>query len=73
MNRIAEAVYKEQILPSPVSSHLAAHSRQVETTNTEGAPCQLDLGLCNRLGSPTAHSGQAQTTNAKKGSLAGWT
>ena len=59
----------EQILPSPVSSHLAAHSRQAQTTNAEGAPCQLDFGLCNGLGSPTAHSGQAQTTNAKRAPL----
>ena len=64
-----EAVYKEQILPSSVSSHLAAHSRQPQTANAEGAPCWLDLGLCNRLGSPTAHSGQAQTTNAKRAPL----
>ena len=73
MNRIflikAEAVYKEQILPSPVSSHLAAHLRQAQTTNAEGAPCQLDLGLCNGLHSPTAHSGQAQTTNAERAPL----
>ena len=52
-------------MPSTVSSHLAAHSRQAQTTNAEGAPCWLDLGLCYGLGSPTAHSGQAQTTNAE--------
>ena len=62
-------MYKEQILPSPVSSHLAAHSRQAQTTNAEGAPCRLDLGLCNGLGSQTAHSIQAQTTNAKRAPL----
>ena len=33
-------------MPSPVSSHLAAHLRQAQTTNAEGAPCRLDLGLC---------------------------
>ena len=32
----AEAVYKEQILPSPVSSYLAAQLRQAQTTNVEG-------------------------------------
>ena len=53
-------------MPSPVSSHLAAHLRQAQTTNAEGAPCWLNLGLCNGLGSPTAHLGQAQTTNAKR-------
>ena len=52
-------------MPSPVSSHLAAHSRQAQTTNAEGAPCQLDFGLCYGLGSPTAPSRQAQTTNAE--------
>ena len=52
-------------MPSPVSSHLAAHLRQAQTTNAEGAPCWLDLCLCNGLDSPTALSGQAQTTNAK--------
>ena len=56
-------------MPSPVSSHLAAHLRQAQTTNAEGAPCQLDLGFCNGLGSPTAHLGQAQTTNAKRAPL----
>ena len=56
-------------MPSPVSSHLAAHSRQAQTTNAEGAPCWLDIGLCNRLGSPTTHLGQAQTTNAKRAPL----
>ena len=56
-------------MPSPVSSHLAAHFRQAQTTNAEGAPCQLDLGLCYRLGSPTAPLGQAQTTNAKRAPL----
>ena len=56
-------------MSSPVSSHLAAHLRQAQTMNAEGAPCQLDLGLCYRLGSPTAHSGQAQTTNAKRAPL----
>ena len=56
-------------MPSPVSSHLAAHSSQAQTTNAEGAPCWLDLGLCDRLGSLTAHSGQAQTTNAKRAPL----
>ena len=35
----------------------------------EGAPCWLDLGLCYGLGSPTAHLGQAQTTNAKRAPL----
>ena len=53
-------------MPSPVSSHLAVHSRQAQTTNAEGVPCQLDLGLCYRLGLPTAPLGQAQTTNAKR-------
>ena len=67
MNKIlkAEAVYKEQILLSLVISHLAAHLRQAQTTNAEGAPCWLDLGPCYRLGSPTAHLRQAQTTNAE--------
>ena len=59
----------EQILSSPVSSHLAGHSRQAQTTSAEGAPCWLDLGLCNELGSPTAYSGQAETTNAKRAPL----
>ena len=56
-------------MPSPVSSHLAAQLRQAQTSNAEGAPCQLDLGLCYRLGSPTAHLRQAQTTNAGEGTL----
>ena len=56
-------------MPSPVSSHLAAHSRQAQTTNAEGEPCWLDLGLCYGLGSPTAPLGQAQTTNAKRAPL----
>ena len=49
---------------SPVSSHLAAHLRQAQTTNAEGAPCWLDLGLCYGLVSPTVHLRQAWTTNA---------
>ena len=56
-------------MPSPVSSHLAAHLRQAQTTNAEEVPCQMDLGLCYGLGSPTAHLGQAQTTNAKRAPL----
>ena len=56
-------------MASPVSSHLAAHLRHSQTTNAEGAPCWLDLGLCYGLGSPTAPLGQAQTTNAKKAPL----
>ena len=52
-------------MPSPVSSHLAAHSRQAQTTNAEGVPCWLNLGLCYGLGCPTAHLGQTQTTNAE--------
>ena len=56
-------------MPNPVSSHLAAHLRQAQTTNAEGAPCWLDLGLCDGLGSPTVHLGQAQTTNAKRAPL----
>ena len=56
-------------MPSPVSSHLAAHLRQAQTTNAEGAPWQLDLGLCYGLGSPTAHLGQAQTTSVKRAPL----
>ena len=56
-------------MPSPVSSHLAAHSRHAQISNAEGAPCQLALGLCDGLGSPTAHLGQAQITNAKRAPL----
>ena len=62
----AEAVYKEQILPSPVSSHLATHLGQAQTTNAEGTPCQLDLGLCYGLGSPTAHLRQAQLQRGRR-------
>ena len=56
-------------MPSPVSTPLAAHSRQAQTSSAEGAPCRLDIGLHYGLGSPTAHSGQGQTTNAKRAPL----